>query len=167
MQLASAWLILDKRGSNVPIRGVTPAELIILIRDRTDFVGKHPVHDLKITGKSRRSNAMERQRLREKYGGSLKDRKVAKVDALYPGEGNPLPETFEELGQDYKSSTSKDASLQNVVPSVPDFGDTELEKLSRLEELEMKQEAGENLSLEEAAEIETLAVALNDSLKTT
>lgn len=163
MQLASAWLILDKRGSNVPIRGVTPAELIILIRDRTDFVGKHPVHNLKITGKSRRTDAMEKQRLREKYGGSLKDRKVAKVDMLYPGEGNNLPQTFEELGKDYQQSLEN--FLSNPVPSVPDFGDSDLEKLSRLEQLEAKQDAGEELTPEETTEYDLLVKNLNDTLK--
>lgn len=163
MQLASAWLILDKRGSNVPIRGVTPAELIILIRDRTDFVGKHPVHNLKITGVSRRTDVMERQRLREKYGGSLKDRKVAKVDVFYPGEGNKLPQTFEELGKDF--TMSENNFLEKPVPSVPDFGDGELEKLSRLEELEQKQQSDESLTSDETKELEKLASDLNDSLK--
>lgn len=127
MELASAWLLLDKHGSNVPIKGVTPAELIILINDRKDFVGKHPIHNLKLTGKSKRSDTLERQRLKEKYGGSLKDRKVAKIDVLYPGHGAKLPQTFEELGADYTASCEN--FLSSPVADIPDFEDSELAKL--------------------------------------
>lgn len=134
MQLASAWLILDKHGSNTPIKGVTPAELVILIRDRQDFIGKQPVHNLVITGQSKRTDIMERQRLREKYGKALPDRKVFKVNLLYPGEGNNLPQTFEELGAMYTDSC-KDL-LEEVKAAIPDLGDSELEKLTQLEESE-------------------------------
>lgn len=112
MQLASAWLILDKRGSNIPIKGLTPAELVLLVKDRQDIVGKFPIHDLQVIGDSRRSDEQERARLRAKYGHHPKDRTSFKVDLLYPGEEAVLPSTFKKLGDKYKAAFSKDASVQ-------------------------------------------------------
>ena len=129
MQLAKAWLIIDKRGSNVPIRGLTPAELVLLCTTWTDFIGKHPVHDLVITGDSQRSDALEKQRLTEKHGGSIKNRKIPKVEALYPGHGSKLPQTFEELGRIFKDSQAKE--LKEPLPNIPDFEDSDLAKLDR------------------------------------
>ena len=138
MQLAKAWLVIDKRGSNVPIKGMTPAELQLICSTWTDFIGRHPVHDLVIIGNSKRDDALEFQRLKEKHGGSIKDRKTPKVAMLYPGANPKLPQTFEELGQIYQDSLSKE--LKEPRPDIPDFEDSALAKLDQ-EDIEVISEA--------------------------
>lgn len=137
MQIARAWVLLDKRGSNVPVRGVTPAELMLLVRDRMPFVGGCPVHNLEIVGESTRKDSVERQRLRVKYGSGLHDEKgkvinkdQTKVDTLYPGESSRFPQKFEELPEEILVQC-KANKLTEPVADVPDWDDSELAKLEK------------------------------------
>lgn len=137
MQLANCWVLLDKRNSNVPLRGVTPAELMILIRDRGAFVGRFPVHNLVILPReSSRTNDVEKERLRAKYGNGLHDKngkrgdmKIAKVDQLYPGEGSVLPQKFEDLGDNF--TKAKENFLEKPTSDVPDWDASVLSALDR------------------------------------
>lgn len=136
MELANAWLILDKTGSNVKVYKITPAELVILIRDRQIFVGRVPIHNLKIIGSSSRSSSLERARLRAKYEGGLPDskgkhvdRNKAKVDLLWPGEGTTLPEKFEDLDADM----IRQCKSNNLIPPKADNPDWDEETLNKMD----------------------------------
>lgn len=119
MQVANCWLILDKYGSNVPKKNITPAELIILVKDRQDIIGKFPIHNLVVHEglKSRLTPAQERIRLRHKYGQN-KDKKF-KIDVVFPGETTKLPETFEETGLLAQSVVNFLAVPVEAPPDVP------------------------------------------------
>jgi len=104
MELADCWLYLGKIKSDVPLKNVTPAELVLLLRakinkagnTRQDVCGTFPVHDLVIHSSVKRSRTHEMNRL-HKYGKTPDDSKFT-IEELYPGETSVLPETFEETG---------------------------------------------------------------------
>lgn len=139
MQLATCWLLLDKRGSNTPLRGVTPAELVLLVKDRTAFVGRCPIHNLVVVGESKRPMEVEKERLRQKYGKGLHDqtgKKVEadayKIDALYPGIGAVLPSTFEEVNL----PQTLDNNLSTPLPDEPEWTEERLRALDEPGEVE-------------------------------
>lgn len=144
MQIATCWLIIDKNGSNIPLRNVTPAELVLLVRDRMAFVGRFPVHDLQVIGQSKRTDDVEKNRLRNKYGrglhdekGKVRDRDNYKVDVLYPGETAPLPETFKQTK--LEEQASEKLLPTKIAPNIMDIteGDPlEDEKLDPVEEVD-------------------------------
>ncbi len=147
MQLASAWLLIGTiRGSNTPLRGVTPAELMLLVRDRTAFAGGCPVHNLEIVGVSKRSDDLERRRLRAKYGkglhneeGKVINKDQYKIDTLYPGEGTSLPQSFSSLPAETVAQC-KANKLVEPAPDIPDWDESELAKLDKeLAELDKEQ----------------------------
>jgi hypothetical protein len=135
MELANCWLILDKQGSNVPLHDITPAELIMHVQARKDFVGRFPVHDLVITKQSRRSDAAERDRLRMKMGKKPGSNSKApfKVDEVFPGALARLPLTFAETGLLEESVAVK---LDEPKPDMPDF---DPEALAQLDEALVKE----------------------------
>ena len=50
MKQADIWLKVDKVGSNIPIKGVTPAEVLYLVADNHANVGGDPIESLTVTG---------------------------------------------------------------------------------------------------------------------
>jgi hypothetical protein len=99
MEIATGWLILTRNGSEVPIRGVTPAELCLLVKDRINHIGKHPIHDLVVADKPvLRTAEEEKERLRQRYG-KPKDSKKFKIDELFPGHASTIPTVFEGLAE--------------------------------------------------------------------
>ena len=153
MQLASCWVLLSKVGSDIPLKGVTPAELMLLIRDRIAFTGKHPVHDLKVTGDSKRSSELERQRLRRKYGtglhnerGKVINKDQYKIDTLYPGEGNTLPEKFADISHvlvELSSQVTLEKPLEQLISI--DEAIRKLDEEGELETLPVGREALEEI----------------------
>lgn len=105
MKLANARLLIGLEDSDIPLFGVTPAEVLILVKERGPRVGKCPVKNIQEIGEAKvftgrdeegrptgaraRSEALELDRLRMKYGEKI----VAKH---FPGTRPSLPETFEE-----------------------------------------------------------------------
>lgn len=120
MEVGTAWVTLDKYGSNVLIKGLTPAELVLLVRDRKSVLGKFPVSDLEIKGEILRDFAIEKQRLRNRMGRCRDKNKTDtfKVDDAYPGEQSKLPLTFEETGY-LEEARAKKVTGDVVVP-MPD-----------------------------------------------
>lgn len=99
MQTANCWLQIEKFGSDVPVLGMTPAELVLVVNEFQDKLGKFPVHDLEMGDDSDRSGLVEVERLRSKYGFVRSSKPpVFKIDKLYPGVNPRLPETFAETG---------------------------------------------------------------------
>lgn len=97
MEIAKCWLIMGHNGSNVPLKRITPTELVLLEQQWKNTAKKHPVHNLEIIGTSERPDAVEKERLRGIYG-KYPGKDNHKVDDLYPGAGAKLPQTFEETG---------------------------------------------------------------------
>lgn len=104
MELADCWLYLGKTKSNTPLKNITPAELVLLLRGkinkagntRQDQCGTFPVHDLVVHSSVKRTKQTEMLRLR-KYGRTPDDSKYT-IEELYPGETAQLPDTFAETG---------------------------------------------------------------------
>lgn len=112
MQLGNCWIVLNKDGTNVFRRNVTPAEAQLLRNQFEAFCGGNPVtlleildgeagvivkrdeenpSDLSKAKIRKRSNADEIRRLRGKYTDGI-------IKALFPGLNPELPATFEEAG---------------------------------------------------------------------
>jgi len=110
MQIGNVFLKLAQIGNNVPLKGVTPAECVILAHPEHGHhlnAGGFPLSKLEITGtamkpvfdeenqvwteskKEERSNKDEIIRLRRKF-----PKKV--VEAIFPGAAPQLPQTFDE-----------------------------------------------------------------------
>src|SRR5690349_5572079 len=97
MQIANCWITLDKFGSNVPLFGVTPPELVHLVSTRKNLLGRFPITDLKVVREDKRTDEEERERLR-KYG-IRKDKEgtiIYNIDKIYPPHTSKYPQTFEE-----------------------------------------------------------------------
>lgn len=127
MEIASAWVVINGLGSNVPKHGITPAEAILLRNKLQPIIGGNPVTQIEVTGeavvatewdevpvaegskqmksvvtKTRpRTSEDEYNRLVNKYGETA-------VKAAWPGDpsGVTLPESFEkakfELGAQWQ-----------------------------------------------------------------
>lgn len=148
MQIASCWVVINSRGSNVPKAFITPAELVLLVQEFKDVTGRFPVHNLevfkpinnqdlaaiepegerefmKLKERQRRafehqdSNA-ERARLRAKYGkpAGAKSETDYKIDRVFPGSVSKLPDTFEETGLFKQASVN--GLTEEIVPMPSD-----------------------------------------------
>lgn len=116
METANCWLKLNKLGTNTPLRGVTPPEVVLLREMHEHNAGDNPIQGLTLVGETdeawflsitgdtgmseeertewpgKWTNIQEHQRLLEKY----KERNVHKV---WPGKAVPqFPQTFSEAG---------------------------------------------------------------------
>lgn len=88
MPLADIRLKLDKNGSDIVVKNVTPAQLLFLVAEHHANAGGSPVTSIKPTGKTvMRDPRWERSRLSAMYS----DKKIAK---LFPGSEPVLPKTF-------------------------------------------------------------------------
>lgn len=119
MEIATCWLVQDKFGSNVPLFGVTPPELVHLVETRKNLLGKFPITDLKVVREDKRSDQDERERLR-KYGIRRdKEGNVSYViDKIYPPHTSKYPQTFKDTGMLDEASVVRVAS--DVVVPMPD-----------------------------------------------
>lgn len=108
-------LVLNREGSNVPKRNVTPAECVFLEASFKGVVGANPVTQLTIvdgatavvvmerdattravTRKRERTPADEKRRLMNLYGQAKGSNDL--IDKLFPGAKPAMAETFEEAG---------------------------------------------------------------------
>lgn len=94
MQTANIMLdIGGDNGNQVPKKGVTAAEIAVLIA----IHGEAAVHDIEPAGDIVRRNRDELSRLREKYGRAKDGEDHSHVDILFPGAAARVFETIEEL----------------------------------------------------------------------
>lgn len=100
MEIATGWLVLDERGSNVKLKNITPAEVVHLNntfkRHKDDKEQK--VIDIRLVGKANRTNRREKERLEAKYPKT--DAKTGEVELqkTWPGAEPSFPETFADAG---------------------------------------------------------------------
>jgi len=88
MPLADITLRLDKNGSDMDLKGVTPAELLFLCAEHHPNAGGNPIVRCVPQNKSvLRDPRIERKRLAAKYSSK-------KIHALFPGTEPRMPETF-------------------------------------------------------------------------
>lgn len=88
MPLADITLRLDKNGSDMDLKNITPAELLFLCAEHHANAGGNPISKCVPIGKSvRRDPRIERKRLMAKYS-------AKKINLLFPGTEPKLPETF-------------------------------------------------------------------------
>ncbi len=141
MEIATCWLTQDKFGSNVPLFGVTPPELVHLVTTRKHLLGRFPITDLKVVRDDKRDDKSERERLR-KYG-IRKDREgnvSYNVDNIYPPHTSKYPQTFKETGMldeaavirvtgDIVVAMPDESGLPPIVESETYWKDKEFEKL--------------------------------------
>jgi hypothetical protein len=89
MKQANIQLALSK-GHEVFLRGVTPAEVLLLVAEHHGNVGGDPIVQLdEVKEELKRTNAEELERLKMKYS-------TKKLAALYTGAMPNMPETFNE-----------------------------------------------------------------------
>lgn len=100
MQVAKARLKINQR-SDIPIYGVTPAEVMVLRAGHEASAGGNPITDVEIVGDSALTDDAEIARLRVKYNQlrvkNEEGRDINVVQRLFPGVGNRVPQTFKEL----------------------------------------------------------------------
>lgn len=86
--IANLQLQLDKY-TQVPLRGVTPAEVLLLVAEHHAAAGGNPIKGIASAGTVKTSAVSEKQRLLRKYS-------AAKVEKAFPGAVPKLPTTFRE-----------------------------------------------------------------------
>lgn len=100
MEVGNCRLKINKQGSDIPLHNVTPAEVQVLRKGHEISANGDPIGTVAVVGTIKRSNQIEVNRLRSKYGG-LKhksgDKDVPVVESLFPGANPQLPQTFAEL----------------------------------------------------------------------
>lgn len=113
MQVASIRLMMDDKGSDIPMTGVTPAEAVILALDHVKNVSRYPITDVVIAegDGDQRSVLDEVRRLRAKYG-------KARVNETFPGALPLLPSSFDEA-REIVSSTVGDDEAEGPSDSEP------------------------------------------------
>ncbi len=119
MEVAKARLKINNLGSDIPLSGVTPAEVQILNVAHEEGANGVAVSDIEIVGSSGLTDAQELDRLKRKYPNLRikKDNKnVSVVEHLYPGLGNKLPATFVEIGHDAPKAQKGTAGPQGYAP---------------------------------------------------
>lgn len=94
MKLATVTLKMNRVGSTIIKKNVTPAELLLLVAMHGPEAGGDPVIEVKETGETSADfpDHAEVGRLKQIYS-------TKKVEALFPGPMARLPETFEEARQ--------------------------------------------------------------------
>jgi len=110
MQIANAWLVIDERGSNVPLKGITPAEAIYLdsTRKRHKDDSERKIIHIKLVGNAKRSNATEKERLLRKYPIENPTTRKVILDETWPGPAPSFPQTFEEAGYEVTNDSPKE-----------------------------------------------------------
>lgn len=95
MELANATLNLaGDANQQVQKWSITPAEAAVL----RHIHGQDALHGLTVIATVDRKGAVERERLVQVYGRGIDGQiRSAAVDALFPGLGARLPESFDEL----------------------------------------------------------------------
>lgn len=102
MPVCSCRCFINKN-TDVPLNGVTPAEMLYLVASHNPRFGGNPIKDVKETGVSTATPSEEVARLKGKYVGK-------KVTALFSGAIPQLPQTFDEaqkLGMELKIPTAR------------------------------------------------------------
>lgn len=108
MQIADARIRLNKLGSDVPVKGVTPAEAVLLhILHQGNNGGNtfgEEMDKIKILGDARgadgqamRTDAEEMRRLMAKYGRCVNKKGTRIIKLIWPELSPKLPKTFAEL----------------------------------------------------------------------
>lgn len=100
MEVAKARLKINSLGSDIPLSGVTPAEVQVLNVAHEEGANGIAVSEVEIVGSSRLTDAQELDRLKRKYPNlriKIEGKNVNVVSHLYPGLGNKLPATFAEI----------------------------------------------------------------------
>lgn len=119
MQVATCRLKLNQKGSDIPLAGVTPAEVLVLRKGHEMTAGGEAIFDVKVIGNASIKSSDEIQRLRAKYA-SLRikdgDKDINVVAFLFPGHGIKLPETFEEIGLPSEKGEYKGPETYNPLP---------------------------------------------------
>jgi len=121
MEIANCWLTLDKFGSNIPLFNVTPAELVYLVENRKNILGRFPISDLEKVRNVPLSEDNERKRLQMKYGRVKSKEPGVKpycIDVLFPPHTSKLPTTFKDTPFLEEASAIKVAS--DVIIKAPD-----------------------------------------------
>lgn len=86
--LADVTLKIDKNGSDITLKGVTPGEVLFLVAEHQANAGGNPITKVKPTGKTVRVDPrVERARLSAKYSSK-------KIEKLFPGTEPVFPKTF-------------------------------------------------------------------------
>jgi hypothetical protein len=101
MQIAHARLKIDSSGADIPLKYVTPAEVMALRAGHGPVINGEPVTQVYVVGDADRSDKTELSRLTEKYKKLLissKGQMVSVVESLFPGVNPSLPQTFKEAG---------------------------------------------------------------------
>jgi hypothetical protein len=105
MHIANCWLKMSKFGSNILLRGVTPAEVAMLRKAHELNAGGDPISDVVVYGKVNRRNQNELVRLRQKYRNlSISDgtnKKTSVFETLFGGLNSRVPQNFEDIGVKY------------------------------------------------------------------
>lgn len=113
MEVANAWLVIDERGSNVPLKGITPAEAVYLdsVRKRHKDDGEKKVIHIKLIGTAKRSSAQEKARLLAKYPIENPTTRRVLLDEVWSGVAPSFPKTFEDAGYEVTNDEPKRGKL--------------------------------------------------------
>ena len=114
MQTANAVLRLN-RGTEVPLKGLTPAEMVILHIIHNANVGQDPIHSITDINEIDRSPVEEHKRLRAKYGHLATKKGDKLITLIYPGLSAPLPEDFDDV-------KTSELQYDGVTVGATDFG---------------------------------------------
>jgi hypothetical protein len=96
MQIGNCFLILDHFKSNVYRRGVTPAEVAVLLEGFRKEANGQAIEVVYLTGEVKRADHEEIARLRMRYKDLRNAANKNAVEALFPGMAR-LPQTFAEI----------------------------------------------------------------------
>jgi len=89
MKTATARLVINDLGSDIPIGGLTPAEALVLGAMHMPNVKDYPLREIEEGPEIKRSAMDEVKRLRAKYG-------KTRINELFPGKMPSLPKDFDE-----------------------------------------------------------------------
>lgn len=137
MQIANGWLKLNKFGSTVPLRGITPAEAAILQKGHEVNAGGVAVLDVVVYGNVNRKDSVELDRLRHKYkdlGTKDGTKTITVFSQLFSGLSAKAPQTFDDVGIPYTLGKNK------VLKDSPEVVLTDEEKLLMDEKVEEVEE---------------------------
>lgn len=107
METANCRLTLDKIGSDIPLKGITPAQYVVLVKIHQDAVGRCPITDLKVEGTVVTTNHLEKSRLLGMYKHKI-------VNGIYPGDAPALPTKFSEVVDKDIKADPKDVEIANL-----------------------------------------------------
>lgn len=151
METANAWLVISPLGNNVPKKGITPAEAVLLKRNHMKAIGGNPVTQIEATGEATvatdweervikdakgkdtnltetvaiefrpRTSLDEYNRLANKYGNK-------RMEEAFPGDpsGVKLPETFKDAGFEFNQQWQATEKADPLQPSKTGLKDDDL-----------------------------------------